>query len=65
MNRVVEYDKNFKEIWSYDVQSPWAAIRLKNGNTLITDEKDVTTLEVTPKKEVVWQVSKADIPDRY
>jgi hypothetical protein len=44
MNRVVEYDKNFKEIWSYDVQSPWAAIRLKNGNTLITDEKDVTTL---------------------
>jgi hypothetical protein len=65
MNRVVEYDKTFKEVWSYDIAKPWAAIRLKNGNTLITDESDVTTREVNPKKETVWEVSKADIPDRY
>ncbi|WP_158788320.1 hypothetical protein [Granulicella sp. L46] len=65
MNRVVEYDKNFKEIWSYDIAKPWAAIRLKNGNTLITDESDVTTQEVNPKKETVWEVSKADIPAQY
>lgn len=65
MNRVVEYDKNFKEIWSYEIAKPWAAIRLKNGNTLITDESDVITREVNPKKETVWEVSKADIPDRY
>ena len=65
MNRVVEYDKNFKEIWSYDIAKPWAAIRLKNGNTLITDESDVLTREVNPKKETVWEVSKADIPDQY
>jgi len=65
MNRVVEYDKNFKEIWSYDITKPWAAIRLKNGNTLITDESDVLTREVNPKKETVWEVSKADIPDQY
>ena len=65
MNRVVEYDKNFKEIWSYDIPKPWAAIRLKNGNTLITDESDVLTREVNSKKETVWQVSKADIPDQY
>ncbi len=65
MNRVVEYDKNFKEIWSYDAVKPWAAIRLKNGNTLITKEDDVSTVEVNPKKETVWEVSKADIPDQY
>jgi hypothetical protein len=65
MDRVVEYDRNFKEIWSYDIPKPWAAIRLKNGNTLITDESDVLTREVNPKKETIWQVSKADIPDKY
>ena len=65
MNRVAEYDKNFKEIWSYDIPKPWAAIRLKNGNTLITDEADVLTREVNPKKETVWEVRKADIPDQY
>jgi len=65
MNRVVEYDKNFKEIWSYDINKPGAAIRLKNGNTLITDESDILTREVSPKKETVWEVTKADIPDQY
>ncbi len=43
---VVEYDKNFNEIWRYKIKSPWAAIRLKNGNTLITDEADSLTREV-------------------
>ncbi len=33
------FDKCFKEIWSYDIPKPWAAIRLKNGNMLITDEQ--------------------------
>jgi hypothetical protein len=65
MNRVVEYDKNFNEVWAYDIPKPWAAIRLKNGNTLVTDESDVLTREVNPKKETVWEVSKTDIPDRY
>ena len=65
MNRVVEYDKNFMEIWSYDIAKPWAAIRLKNGNTLITDEQDVISREVNLNKETVWEVSKADIPDQY
>jgi hypothetical protein len=65
MDKVVEYDKDFKEIWSYDVATPWAAIRLKNGNTLITDERDVTTFEVTPDKKIVWQITPADIPAQY
>jgi len=65
MGRVVEYDKKFNEIWSYDVRSPWAAIRLRNGNTLITDEHDVTTTEVTPDKKIAWQITPADLPEPY
>jgi Mal s 1 allergenic protein-like len=65
MGQVVEYDKNFQEIWRYDVKSPWAAIRLKNGNTLITDESDKLTLEVSPKKEIVWQLKPDDLPEEY
>jgi hypothetical protein len=63
MGNVVEYDKNFKPIWSYKIPSPWAAIRLKNGNTLITDEKDELTREVNPKGETVWEFNlKTDLP---
>jgi hypothetical protein len=66
MNCVVEYDKDFKEIWRYNILSPWAAIRLKNGNTLITDEKESLTREVNPKGETVWEFNcKTDLPAEY
>lgn len=61
--RVVEYDKDFKAIWSYTTPQPWAAIRLKNGNTLISDEKLSQALEVDPKGKTVWKFDlKADLP---
>ena len=63
MNKVVEYDKHFKPIWTYEISSPWAAIRLRNGNTLITDEKDRLAREVNAKGETVWEYSlRADLP---
>jgi hypothetical protein len=63
MGKVVEYDKNFNEIWSYNIHSPWAAIRLHNGNTLITNERDELTREVNPKGETVWEFNlKTDLP---
>jgi len=65
MNQVIEYDKNFKEIWKYQISSPWAAVRLKNGNTLITDEKDILTREVNPKGETVWELRPADLPEAW
>ncbi|GAA4091025.1 hypothetical protein [Mucilaginibacter panaciglaebae] len=66
MNQVVEYNKDFKEIWRYNISSPWAAIRLKNGNTLITDEKDWLTREVNKKGETVWEFNcKTDLPAQY
>jgi hypothetical protein len=62
MDRVVEYDRSFTEIWSYVITSPWAAIRLRNGNTLITDEKDRLTREVTPQGVTAWEFRLADLP---
>ncbi|MEO7767791.1 MAG: hypothetical protein ABIS01_10205, partial [Ferruginibacter sp.] len=66
MNRVVEYDQVFKEIWSYDIPQPWAAIRLNNGNTLITNEKDWLTREINTKGVIVWEFNcKSDLPAQY
>jgi hypothetical protein len=66
-NKVVEYDANFKEIWSYAAFHPWWATRLKNGNTLIT-EGDITdrhplVQEVNKQGEVVWQFTSQDAPE--
>ena len=61
--KVVEFDKDFNEIWSYDVGKPWAAIRLKNGNTLISDESDESVVEVTPDKQVVWRFCVDELPE--
>lgn len=66
MDRVVEYDKDFNEIWRYDIAKPWAAIRLKNGNTLITNEKESLTREVNAKRETVWEFDcLTDLPPEY
>ena len=65
MDKVVEYDKDFNEVWSYNIPKPWAAVRLKNGNTLITDEHDVETREVNSKGETVWSLKPADLPEAY
>ena len=64
-SNVIEYDKNFNKIWSYPIKSPWAALRLKNGNTLITDEQDNLTREVNPKSETVWEFKNTDLPAAY
>ncbi len=61
--KVVEFDKDFNEIWSYDIAKPWAAIRLKNGNTLISDESDESVIEVTPDKQVVWRFCVDELPE--
>lgn len=62
MNKVVEYDKDFKEIWSCEIPTPWAAVRLHNGNTLIDDEHDRLVREVNSKCETVWEFKQSDLP---
>jgi hypothetical protein len=63
--RVVEYDSDFREVWSYSTKKPWAAIRLLNGDTLVTDEQDSLTREVNPKSETVWEFGSVDVPEAY
>ena len=55
MNKVVEYDRNFKAIWTYEIPTPWDAVRLRNGNTLIDDERERLVREVDPEGRTVWE----------
>jgi len=61
MNKVCEYDGTGKVIWSVDVPSPWAAERLKNGNTLISSNSKFVR-EVNTKGETIWEFTPADLP---
>ena len=62
MNKVAEYDATGKQIWSVAVPNPWAAVRLKNGNTLLTSNRGFVH-EVNPAGEVVWEFTQKDVPD--
>lgn len=41
----------------------FAAVRLKNGNTLIATGNGHSVLEVTPEKEIVWKLTQNELPD--
>jgi hypothetical protein len=62
MGKVVEYDASGKDIWSVPAPSAWAAVRLKNGNTLISGNQHGHVREVNPKGETVWEINKNDLP---
>jgi hypothetical protein len=60
--KVVEYDLDGKVLWSVEAKSPWQAVRLKNGNTLIAGDWSRYAREVNPKGETVWEFTPADVP---
>ncbi len=62
MNKVVEYDKTFHPIWTCEIPTPWSAVRLHNGNTLIDDEHDRLVRELNPQCETVWEFRQTDLP---
>jgi hypothetical protein len=62
LGKVVEYDKGGKEIWSVDAPSAWAAVRLANGNTLISGNQRGYLREVNAKGETVWEINNGDLP---
>ncbi|NCF87247.1 MAG: PQQ-binding-like beta-propeller repeat protein [Verrucomicrobiaceae bacterium] len=41
----------------------FSAVRLKNGNTLIGTGNGHSVIEVTPQKEIVWQLHQDDLPN--
>jgi len=62
LGKVVEYDENGRELWAVDAPSAWAAVRLPNGNTLISGNQHGYVREVNRKGEVVWGLEKDDLP---
>jgi len=75
-HRVVEFNADGKEVWSFTAPdrwegarpkngvtlSAWDAVRLKNGNTLISGDEYGYVLEVDPKGETVWELGKNELP---
>jgi hypothetical protein len=62
LGKVVEYDKDGREIWSCDAPSVWAAVRLKNGNTLLSGNQRGYVREVNKQGKTVWEINKDDLP---
>jgi hypothetical protein len=62
LGKVVEYSAAGKEIWSVPAPSAWAAVRLKNGNTLISGNQLGYVREVNSSGETVWEITKNDLP---
>ena len=62
LGKVIEYNRNWDSIWSVDAPSAWGAIRLKNGNTLISGNQHGYVREVSPKGTIVWECNKDDLP---
>jgi len=61
LGKVVEYDADGKELWSFPAPGAWSANPLANGNVLITDRLGVR--EVTRRGDSVWSWSRADTPE--
>lgn len=64
-DKVVEYDLNWNPIRQFDVHCPWSALRLSNGNTLITLEKERRTVEIDKNDNIVWEISLDELPEEY
>jgi outer membrane protein assembly factor BamB len=60
--KVAEYDARGSEIWSVAAPSAWAAVRLPNGNTLISGNQYGYVREVNARGELVWEVNRNDLP---
>jgi hypothetical protein len=60
LNKVVEYDSNGNELWSFPAEGPWGVSPLANGNILITDRIGVR--EVTRRGDSTWTFGPADAP---
>jgi hypothetical protein len=60
LSKVVEYDSEGNELWSFPAERPWGVTPLTNGNVLITDHAGVR--EVTRRGDSVWSFSPSDVP---
>ena len=54
-NRVIEYDATGRPLREFTVEQPIAALRLANGNTLVTSMRERRAVELDPAGKEVWQ----------
>ena len=62
LGKVVEYSSKGKALWSVDAPSAWAAVRLKNGDTLISGNAQGYVREVNKSGQTVWEVTRNELP---
>ena len=60
--KVKEFNLDGKELWSVDAISPWAAMKLKNGNVMFSGDGAGYTREVDRSGKTVWELTQADVP---
>ena len=59
---VTEYALDGSIVWEMKTPyRPFGVQRLQNGNTLISGQKGI--IEVTPEKEIIWQLTSADVEE--
>jgi hypothetical protein len=63
LGKVIEYSKDWQIIWSAtNVPSVWQAVRLQNGNTLVSGNQHAFIREINPAGQIVWEVKNGDLP---
>jgi hypothetical protein len=62
LGKVVEYTWSGRELWTVNAPSAWAAVRLKNGDTLISGNQHGYVREVDPEGKTVWEIDRTDLP---
>jgi hypothetical protein len=60
LNKVVEYDFDGDELWSFPSDRPWGVTPLPSGNLLITDRIGVR--EITRRGDTVWTFAPSEAP---
>lgn len=61
---VREYDADGMIVWEFpNVTNVFEALRLPGGNTLIGCGTDKRIIEVTPEKQIVWELTASDVPE--
>lgn len=62
LNRVMEYTPDGRAVWGVRAETPWSAVRLRNGNTLIGGGKSGYVREVDKLGKTVWELKRDDLP---
>jgi hypothetical protein len=61
LNRVMEYTPDGRSVWGVKAETPWQAVRLRNGNTLISGGNSGYVREIDRAGTTVWGLNKNDL----